>query len=195
LVEVAAERDLGVVVEPGVEGEDEVFEVEETVEDVSLEVEVGAADDTSENGLVKPPDEEDEDVVVLEPPGRSPPLVNALSVDVPVKIELVEVVDCAIAVTDVEVTSVVDVVDAAAIEVVAATEELVLVVVVVVELVEPPRPPPGDSVDVVISTAGVNGFCPSPTLIDAAAPVTETAKASTALIEGPAGIQFSIPGY
>jgi len=140
---------------------------------------------------------EDEEVE-LGLPGRSPPLTG-VSVSTPETVELGILVDSARAVTD-EVVKVNDV-DPDGTEVLFTEEEPLLenvgpveVTVVVVEPVAP-RPPPGVSVDPrTVPTLG--GSTPRPTLSDAAAPaVTETAKASTALIEGPAGMQFSIPGY
>jgi len=140
---------------------------------------------------------EDEEV---EPglPGRSPPLTG-VSVSTPETVELGILVDSARAVTD-EVVKVDDV-DPDATEVLVTEEEPLLenvgpveVTVVVVEPVGP-RLPPGVSVDPKTALT-LWGFTPRPTLSDAAAPaVTGTAKSSTALIEGPAGMQFSIPGY
>jgi len=142
---------------------------------------------------------EDEEVE-LGLPGRSPPLAG-VSVSTPETVELGILVDSARAVTDVEVVKVDDVDPDAAAVLAAAEEEPLLdnvgpveVTVVVVEPVGP-RPPPGVSVDPTTALT-LWGFTPRPALSDAAAPaVTGIAKASTAWIEGPAGMQFSIPGY
>lgn len=165
---------------------------EEEVVDVGLCVDDEDEDNTSENGLMMLPDVvgtvEDEEVE-LELLGRSPPL-SGVSVTTPVTVELEELVDSARAGTDVEVVKVDDVAAA----VLAAAEVPLEVTVVVVEPVVP-RPPPGVSVDP-RTTLTLWGFTPRPAVNDAAAPgVTETAKSSTAMMEGPAGMQFSIPGY
>ena len=147
--------------------------------------------------------------------GSSPPLM-AVSPP-PVEVGIAEGVETGRAVgIDVEVIDVVDVDPGAA--VLLATEEEVLdEVTMTVVVVEEVRPPPGAKT-IVVSTGYfkdsgslLSVVPPSPTealelagaglalTTGRSAPtlelVTAIAKASTARIVGPAGIQFSIPGY
>lgn len=144
--------------------------------------------------------------------GRSPPLPTGVSVTTAVDVELVV---SRRAVTEVEVSDV-------AVLVVLLVDVLVVVVpvtmtVVVVPDVRPPPPgvsvvppSPEDVVELVDTAAGnvltaegiaatlefpAGGSLGGSLVAEGSADVTTTAKASTALIVGPAGRQFSIPGY